>query len=67
MIMSAYLRRLPGAARTGRPRLRLIPLVEPVVERSFVLLRRRTTVLSPPARELHDLILARTGVGKASR
>lgn len=39
------------------PKLRLIALTDPVVERDFVLLRRRGAVLSPPARALHDLIL----------
>lgn len=46
----------PGAY----PELRLIALVNPVVERNFVLLRRRGSVLSSPAQALHDLILART-------
>jgi DNA-binding transcriptional LysR family regulator len=39
------------------PQLRLIALTDPVVERDFVLLRRRGAVLSPPAQALHDLIL----------
>jgi DNA-binding transcriptional LysR family regulator len=46
----------PGAY----PQLRLIALTDPVVERNFVLLRRKGTVLSPPAQALHALILAQT-------
>jgi DNA-binding transcriptional LysR family regulator len=53
----------PGAY----PQLRLIALKDPVVERNFVLLRRRGAVLSPPAQALHDLILARAAVGRAGR
>jgi DNA-binding transcriptional LysR family regulator len=53
----------PGAY----PQLRLIALVEPVVERNFVLLRRKGAVLSPPAQALHDLIVARAASGKAAR
>jgi DNA-binding transcriptional LysR family regulator len=45
----------PGAY----PQLRLIGLVDPVVERSFVLVRRKGSSLSPAAQALHELILAR--------
>lgn len=45
----------PGAY----PQLRLIALTDPVVERQFVLLRRKGAALSPAAKALHDLILAR--------
>jgi DNA-binding transcriptional LysR family regulator len=41
------------------PQLRLIGLTGPVVERTFVLLRRKGAVLSPPAQALHDLISRR--------
>jgi DNA-binding transcriptional LysR family regulator len=44
----------PGAY----PQLKLIDLVEPVVERSFVPVRRKGSALSPAARALHELILA---------
>jgi DNA-binding transcriptional LysR family regulator len=47
----------PGAY----PELRLIRLVAPVVERTFVLLRRKGAVLSPPALALQALILRRAG------
>jgi DNA-binding transcriptional LysR family regulator len=43
------------------PQLRQIALKDPVVERTFVLLRRRGAVLSPPAQALHDLIVGRAG------
>ena len=46
----------PGAY----PLLRLIALTNPVIERNFVLLRRKGAVLSPPAKALHDLIVAQT-------
>jgi DNA-binding transcriptional LysR family regulator len=49
----------PGAY----PQLRLIDLVDPVVERSFVVLRRKGSALSPPARALHELILAQVRSG----
>jgi hypothetical protein len=39
------------------PQLRVIPLVDPVVSRSLVLLTRRNAWLTPPAQALHDLIL----------
>jgi DNA-binding transcriptional LysR family regulator len=39
------------------PQLRLIALEEPVVERTFVTLRRRASVLSGAAQALYDLIL----------
>jgi DNA-binding transcriptional LysR family regulator len=42
------------------PQLKMIELVDPVIERAFVLLRRRGSVLSPPAQALHDLILQRS-------
>jgi DNA-binding transcriptional LysR family regulator len=38
------------------PDVRMIPLVEPAVTRSFALLRRRTAVLSPAAQALYDMI-----------
>lgn len=53
----------PGAY----PQLRLIALTDPVVERNFVLLRRRGGALSPPAQALHDLILARPVAGRPGR
>jgi DNA-binding transcriptional LysR family regulator len=53
----------PGAY----PQLRLIALIEPVVERNFVLVRREGAALSPPAQALHDLILARAANAKAPR
>jgi hypothetical protein len=40
------------------PELRVIPLVEPVVSRSLVLLSRRKAWLTPPAQALYDLILS---------
>lgn len=49
----------PGAY----PQLRLIALTDPVVGRTFALLRRKGAVLSPPAQALHDLIL-RQAVGE---
>jgi DNA-binding transcriptional LysR family regulator len=39
------------------PQLRLIALEEPIVERTFVTLRRRASVLSSAAQALYDLIL----------
>lgn len=45
----------PGAY----PQLKLVALTGPVVERRFVMLRRRGASLSPPAQALYDLILAR--------
>ncbi|MCC2674547.1 MAG: LysR family transcriptional regulator YbhD [Ramlibacter sp.] len=53
----------PGAY----PQLRLVALVEPIVERTFVLLRRRGAVLSPAAQALHDLILTRAPAGATVR
>ena len=50
----------------GFPKLRLIALTDPVVERNFVLLRRRGAVLSPPARALHDLILKGTAAPRGA-
>jgi len=38
------------------PELRVIPLVDPVVSRSLVLLKRRNAWLTPPAQALYDLI-----------
>lgn len=52
----------PGAY----PQLKLIALADPVVDRRFVLLKRRGAVLSPAARALHDLILARAALTPAS-
>ena len=40
------------------PELRVIPLVDPVVSRSLVLLKRRKAWLTPPAQALYDLILS---------
>lgn len=45
----------PGAY----PNLKLIALKDPCVERTFVLLRRKGAVLSPPAQALFELIRAR--------
>jgi DNA-binding transcriptional LysR family regulator len=42
------------------PELRVIPLVEPVVSRSLVLLSRRKAWLTPPAQALYELILKAT-------
>jgi DNA-binding transcriptional LysR family regulator len=42
----------PGAD----PHLRMVELVEPMVERTFVSLRRRGASLSPAAQALHDLV-----------
>jgi len=42
------------------PELRVIPLVDPVVSRSLVLLTRRKAWLTPPAQALYDLILKTT-------
>lgn len=42
------------------PELRVIPLVDPVVSRSLVLLSRRKAWLTPPAQDLYDLILRTT-------
>jgi DNA-binding transcriptional LysR family regulator len=53
----------PGAY----PQLKLIDLVEPVVERSFVLVRRKGSALSPAARALHELIVARVRSGVADK
>jgi DNA-binding transcriptional LysR family regulator len=44
----------PGAY----PQLKLIALADPYVERTFVLLRRKGAVLSPPAQALFELIRA---------
>jgi DNA-binding transcriptional LysR family regulator len=41
------------------PQLRIIELDAPAIERTFVLLRRKGSVLSPPAQALHDLVLQR--------
>lgn len=43
------------------PQLKLIELVEPVIERTFVTLRRRGSALSPAAQAMHDLILRHAG------
>ncbi|HEX4596323.1 MAG TPA: LysR substrate-binding domain-containing protein, partial [Burkholderiaceae bacterium] len=42
------------------PRLRMIPLVDPVVSRTLVLLSRTKAQLTPAAQALYDLILKRT-------
>ncbi len=39
------------------PSLRVVPLVQPVVERTFVLLRRKGSVLSPAAEALVKIVL----------
>jgi DNA-binding transcriptional LysR family regulator len=54
---------LPGAY----PLLRLIALTNPVIERNFVLLRRKGAVLSPPAQALHDLIVTQTLAARNGR
>ena len=41
------------------PSLRLVPLTQPTVSRTIVLLSRRTAYLSPPAQALYDLIRSR--------
>jgi len=43
------------------PRLRAVPLVDPVVSRTLVLLSRTKGSLSPAAQALYDLILHRAG------
>lgn len=43
--------------RGAYPRVRVVPLVEPVVERSLVLVRRASAQLSPAAKALFDLLL----------
>jgi DNA-binding transcriptional LysR family regulator len=48
-------------------RLRLIALTDPVVERDFVLLRRKGAVFSPPAQALHALILRHAAGVKSAR
>jgi DNA-binding transcriptional LysR family regulator len=53
----------PGAF----PQLRVIELGSPAVERTFVLLRRKGSVLSPPAQALHDLILQRARARPVTR
>jgi DNA-binding transcriptional LysR family regulator len=53
--------------RGAYPQLRLLSLVEPVVERKFVLLRRKGSVLSPAAQALHDLIVARAAARQTGR
>jgi DNA-binding transcriptional LysR family regulator len=42
------------------PELRVIPLVDPVISRSLVLLSRRKAWLTPPAQALYELILKST-------
>lgn len=41
------------------PQLKMVELVDPFIERTFVSLRRRGSTLSPAAQALHDLILER--------
>jgi DNA-binding transcriptional LysR family regulator len=50
----------PGLAvqERGDPRLRAIPLTNPVVSRTLVLLTRRQAALSPAAQALYDMIRA---------
>lgn len=43
------------------PKLRVIALTDPVITRTFVLLVRRSAHLTPAAKALHDMILARAG------
>lgn len=47
--------------RGAYPDLRVIPLVDPVVSRTLVLLSRRNAWLTPPAQALYDLIRAKAG------
>jgi DNA-binding transcriptional LysR family regulator len=42
------------------PRLRVIPLLDPVISRTLALVVRKGARLSPAAQVLHDLILARS-------
>jgi len=48
---------VPGLAvqKGAYPRLRVVPLVDPVVSRTLVLLSRRTAQLTPAAQALYDL------------
>jgi len=41
------------------PRIRVIPLVEPVITRSLVLLSRKSAKLSPAAQALYDMFRER--------
>lgn len=52
---------VPGLAvqERGDPRLRAIPLTDPVVSRSLVLLTRRKAALSPAAQALYDMVRGR--------
>jgi len=43
------------------PELRVIPLVDPVVSRSLVLMTRKNAYLTPAAQALYDLIRSREG------
>ena len=65
-IAAAIVPRLALQAGTY-PRVKVIPLVEPVVSRSFDLLARKTAVLSPAAQALHDLIRERADTMSTTR
>jgi DNA-binding transcriptional LysR family regulator len=45
------------------PRLRVIPLRDPVISRTLALVVRKSARLSPAAQVLHDLILSRSMQG----
>src|SRR5262249_46500030 len=49
---------VPGLAvqKGGAPRLKVVPLVEPVVSRTLVLLSRTKAHLTPAAQALYDLM-----------
>ncbi|SNT24640.1 transcriptional regulator, LysR family [Noviherbaspirillum humi] len=49
------------------PRLRVIPLLDPVISRTLALVVRKGARLSPAAQVLHDLILARSLEGERSQ
>jgi DNA-binding transcriptional LysR family regulator len=50
---------VPGLAvqREAYPRIRVLPLVDPAVARSLVLIAPRNAELSPAARALHDMLI----------
>jgi DNA-binding transcriptional LysR family regulator len=50
---------VPGLAvqREAYPRIRILPLVDPAVARSLVLIAPRNAQLSPAARALHDMLI----------
>jgi DNA-binding transcriptional LysR family regulator len=57
---------VPGLAiqKGAYPRLRVLPLVDPIVSRTLVLLARTNAYLTPAARALYDLIRKRAVGGR---